>query len=69
MKKAHTFFDKPWKHVIAAAFALAVAYALVSWGIDSGRLTAYFGAIVLTIVAIQQLVQAVKGYARQNQAS
>jgi hypothetical protein len=63
-KKSLVFFNKPWQHVAAAAIGLALAYALVSWGIDSGRLTAYFGAIVLGVLSIHHLVQAVKGYAR-----
>jgi hypothetical protein len=63
-KIAARIINKPWQHVIVAAVCLAVAYALASWGIDSGRLTAYFGAIVFGIVAISQLVRAVKGYAK-----
>jgi hypothetical protein len=66
MKKQSTFINKPWKHAAVAAFSLAVSYAFVSWGIDSGRLTAYFGAVVCGILAINHAAKAMKGYAKQN---
>lgn len=65
-KAARTIFNKPWKHLLAALVGFVLAYVLASWGIDSGRLTAYFGAIVFGILAIQHTAKAIRGYARQS---
>lgn len=64
-KKFARLYDKPWKHLGIALLGLVLAYGFVSLGIDSGRLTAYFIAIVLSIIAIHHIVEAVKGYAKQ----
>ncbi len=65
-KAANHFINKPWKHLAVAAISIALSYALVSWAIDSGRLTAYFGSIVLGIVAIHHTFRAAKGYATKR---
>lgn len=65
-KAANRIINTPSKHLAVSILSLVLAYALVSWAIDTGRLTAYFGAIVLTIVAIHHSLQAVKGYARKS---
>jgi hypothetical protein len=59
-------FNKPWKHLLVAAAGLALSYAFASWAIDSGRLTAYFLAIVLAVVAVYHTTKAVRGYAGQS---
>lgn len=59
MKKiAHTLYDKPWKHMVAALVAIILAYAAVSWAIDSGRLLAYFATFVLLLLAINHVIKA-----------
>ena len=66
MKKQPKIFDKPWKHIAIVVAAIVLSYGLVSWAIDSGRLTAYFGAIVFGIVAIHHAIEAAKDYAGKS---
>lgn len=54
------FYDKPWKHALLALICFVIAYAMASWGLDSGRLTAYFLAIVFVIFGIKQVIRAIK---------
>jgi len=54
------FQDKAWKHGVLSAILFLLSYGAGSWGIDSGRLTAYFIAIVLLILAIKQLIKAIR---------
>lgn len=58
MKKIAQTYDKAWKHILASAVSFALSYAAASWAIDSGRLLAYFLAIVLTILGIKHLISA-----------
>lgn len=54
------FYDKPWKHGVLAIICFGIAYGMASWGLDSGRLTAYFLAIVFLIFGIKQAVKSIK---------
>ncbi len=61
MKQLQSLCDKPWKNLVIGVVALGLSYAAASWGIDSGRLTAYFLAIVLAVVGVKHLIKAIKG--------
>ena len=64
-KVVQRFQDKAWKHLLLGAIIFLIAYALASWAIDSGRLTAYFLSIVFFILGVRQLIEAAKkGYAK-----
>ena len=54
------FYDKPWKHALLALICFAVAYTAASWGLDSGRLTAYFLSLIFIIFGIEQVIRSVK---------
>jgi hypothetical protein len=54
------FYDKPWKHAVLAVICFVVAYAFASWGLDTGRLTAYFLSIMFLIFGIKQVIRSVK---------
>lgn len=56
-KYTHTL-SKPWQYILLSAVAFALAYGAASWAIDSGKLTAYFIAIVLAVLGIRSLIQA-----------
>lgn len=60
MKKiAHTLYDKPWKHLVAAVVMFILAYGAASWAIDSGRLLVYFAATVLVVLGINHVIKAI----------
>ncbi len=54
------FYDKPWKHAVLAIICFALAYVFASWAIDSGRLTAYFLAIIFIVFGTKQVIRAIK---------
>ena len=57
--------SNPWTHVVLGITAFLASYGFASWAIDSGRLTAYFLSIVLTVIGIRQLIHAAKkGHAK-----
>lgn len=58
--KLKTIYDKPWKHLVAAAIAFILTYGAASWSIDSGRLTAYLISIILFVLGVRHLVQAAR---------
>ncbi len=56
--KRQQILSEPWHYVLLSAGSFALAYGASSWAIDSGKLTAYFIAFVLTILGIRNLIQA-----------
>jgi len=54
------FYDKPWKHGLLAIICFVIAYGMASWGLDSGRLTAYFLSIVFLVFGVKQIIRAIK---------
>lgn len=54
--KPKPFYDKPWKHGVAAVVAFLLAYGGASWAIDSGRLLVYFATLVLLILGIHHVI-------------
>lgn len=60
MKRAATFYDKPWKHAVTALLSFVLAYGAASWAIDSGRLLVYFATGLLLILGIKHTVQSLQ---------
>jgi hypothetical protein len=52
--------------IVFGLIELGVAYVFASWAIDSGRLLAYFLAIVLLIGGLQNLVKLIVKVVRRG---
>ena len=55
------WLERRWVLAVFGVVALALAYAFVSWAIDSGSLLDYALAILLVIVGVRDLYAAVRG--------
>lgn len=59
VSRLQNIYDKPWKHLLAAVVGFCLAYAAASWAIETGRLTAYFIAIVLLVLSVRHVAGAI----------